>query len=56
MTTHDTYWFRGERPWSSLRQHLLPALAAPLRQGLRNRIRVLRAAAPPVKNRIRWRC
>jgi len=47
---------RDERPWSSLRQHLLPALAAPLRQGPRNRIRVLRAAAPPAKNRIRWRC
>ena len=44
MTTHETYWFRDERPWTSLRQHLLPALAAPLRQGLKTRVRVLCAA------------
>jgi len=44
MTTHETYWFRDERPWASLRTHLLPALAAPLRNGARNRIRVLCAA------------
>lgn len=44
MTTHETYWFRDERPWASLRGHLLPTLAASLRTGARARIRVLCAA------------
>lgn len=44
MTTHETYWFRDERPWASLRNHLLPALAESLRLGRRARIRVLCAA------------
>ncbi|MCX6937018.1 MAG: protein-glutamate O-methyltransferase CheR [Verrucomicrobia bacterium] len=42
MTTHETYWFRDERPWAALRQHLLPRLAATLRT--RPRIRILCAA------------
>jgi chemotaxis protein methyltransferase CheR len=44
MTTHETYWFRDERPWASLRNQLLPAFAALLRKGTRARIRVLCAA------------
>ncbi len=44
MTTHETYWFRDERPWASLRNHLLPALAVPLAQGARSRVRILCAA------------
>jgi chemotaxis protein methyltransferase CheR len=44
MTTHETYWFRDERPWAALRAHLLPTLAAGLRNGTRTRVRVLCAA------------
>lgn len=44
MTTHETYWFRDERPWASLRNHLLPSLAEAVRGGRRPRIRVLCAA------------
>jgi chemotaxis protein methyltransferase CheR len=44
MTTHETYWFRDERPWASLRNQLLPALAEQLRKGTRPRIRILSAA------------
>ncbi len=44
MTTHETYWFRDERPWAALRQHLLPALAGVLRSGVKPRVRVLCAA------------
>jgi len=44
MTTHETYWFRDERPWSALRNHLLPALAGLLRKGTHSRIRILCAA------------
>ena len=44
MTTHETYWFRDERPWASLRTTLLPALAAQLVSSGRLRIRILCAA------------
>jgi len=44
ITTHETYWFRDERPWTSLRLDLLPSLAAQLTQGGRSRIRILCAA------------
>ncbi len=44
MTTHETYWFRDERPWTSLRQRVLPELATlPATTG-RSRIRILCAA------------
>ncbi len=44
MTTHETYWFRDERPWTSLRERLLPALAEPVRAGRKARVRILCAA------------
>ena len=44
MTTHETYWFRDERPWASLRNQVLPELADLLRKGTRARVRILCAA------------
>ncbi len=44
MTTHETYWFRDVGPWASLEEELLPSLAADLRSGKKNRIRILCAA------------
>ena len=40
MTTHETYWFRDERPWASLRKNLLPTLAGLVRSGRKSRIRI----------------
>lgn len=44
MTTHETYWFRDERPWASLRTKLLPELANGLRSGAKARVRIFCAA------------
>lgn len=44
LTTHETYWFRDDRPWIAFREEILPQLAAELQSGRRNRVRIWCAA------------
>ena len=44
MTTHETYWFRDEKPWNALRLAILPALAKAAQASGKSRIRFLCAA------------
>lgn len=44
MTTHETYWFRDDRVWGAVENHLLPTLAQRVKASNRGRIRILCAA------------
>ena len=44
MTTHETYWFRDEKPWHALRTSVLPAIAKAAQASGKLRIRFLCAA------------
>ena len=44
MTTNETLWFRGDRPWESLTNVLFPTYGHLLASGKRRRIRILCAA------------
>ncbi len=45
MTTNETLWFRDTSPFDAFRDHLLPAYAAEIREGKRERIRIWSAAS-----------
>ncbi|MCX7713807.1 MAG: protein-glutamate O-methyltransferase CheR [Chthoniobacterales bacterium] len=44
MTTHETYWFRDEKPWQALEKQILPYLATLVRDNKRTRVRIHCAA------------
>ena len=44
MTTHETYWFRDEKPWNALRLSVLPALAKSAQASGKSRVRFFCAA------------
>lgn len=44
MTTNETLWFRDSAPFDAFRDHLLPAWAAEIRSGTRQKIRIWSAA------------
>lgn len=44
MTTNETLWFRDRQPFDVFNDHLLPAYAAEIRQGRRQKIRIWSAA------------
>jgi chemotaxis protein methyltransferase CheR len=44
ITTHETYWFRDEKPWETLRTAILPQLATEIRSGRKQRVRIWCAA------------
>jgi chemotaxis protein methyltransferase CheR len=44
ITTNETLWFRGERPWAAMENVLFPIYSHLLTSGSRDRIRILCAA------------
>lgn len=44
MTTHETYWFRDEKPWLALEKQVLPYLATLIRDNKRQKVRIHCAA------------
>ena len=44
MTTHETYWFRDEKPWNALLLSVLPAMAKSAQASGKFRVRFLCAA------------
>ena len=45
MTTNETLWFRDSAPFDAFRDHLLPAYAAEISEGKRDKIRIWSAAS-----------
>lgn len=45
MTTNETLWFRDDKPWVTLREHLLPQWLQDLRKGDRRKVRIWSAAS-----------
>lgn len=44
ITTHETFWFRDERPWKIFKEVVLPAFIQDIRAGAKSRIRIWSAA------------
>jgi len=44
ITTHETFWFRDERPWKIFREVILPEFMESLRAGKKQKIRIWCAA------------
>lgn len=44
ITTHETFWFRDERPWKIFREVVLPEFIEALRSGKKQKIRIWCAA------------